>query len=380
MTLTRRIFLKGAGAATAGLALSGYGTGLVSKAMGQDRKADKDYIIKLGYYNCDHMTAAPVARETGIFDDLGLRVEVIGNAKVPQAMAAGQMDVGYIGWDNTVRSYLKGVPIFVAANNHVAGSYYLVLRNGLYELYRKDPKVLLGKKLALGTDPEKKDAHWVTFTRKVGLPAEARHYETFNMRDAEEFLALKTGSLDGYITCDPWGSYAEFDKCGRIVPEFTVARMPSGKWGLCCVLAMNRNFTESHPELASKMILAHSRAIQFVYTKPVRTAEIFARDYSVPFEVGLMTIHRKTVQEGRTLRWDLSDENLDEAVNWYVTTGTLEWPATTTRDYVDRRYLEQSGVDDFERFIKDRVDPVFPVGMLYEDWKKKVYEMDGKKA
>lgn len=144
--------MKGTGAATAGLALSGYGAGLTSMAMGEDQKADKGYVIKLGYYN----------------------------------------------------------------------------------------KVLLGKKPALGTDPEKKIAERVTFTRKVGLPAESKHYETFNMRDGDEFLALKTGSLDGHITCDPWGSYAEFDKCGRIVPEFTVTRVPSGKWGLCCVLAMKR--------------------------------------------------------------------------------------------------------------------------------------------
>jgi NitT/TauT family transport system substrate-binding protein len=380
MTITRRDFLKATTAMTVGFGISGYEPGLTALAQAQDPKADKDYVIKLGYYNCDHMTAAPVAREMSIFTDLGLKVEVIGNAKVPQAMAAGQMDVGYIGWDSTVRAHLKGVPIFIAANNHVAGSYYLVLRNDLYELYRKDPKVLLGKKLALGTDPEKKIAEWVTFARKVGLPAEGSRYETFNMRDAEEFLALKTGSLDGYITCDPWGSYAEFDRCGRIVPEFTVTRLPSGKWGLCCVLAMNRNFTEGHPELAKKMILAHSRAIEFVYTKPVKTAEIFAKDYNVPFEVGLMTIHKKTVEEDRTLRWDLSDENIDAAVDWYVSCGTLEWDAKTTRTFVDRQYLQSSGADDFQRFIKEKVDPVLPVGMPYEDWKKKIFEMDGKKA
>lgn len=227
MTITRRNFLKATTATSVGVWLTGSLTSLISPLVKpKDAKADKDYVIKLGYYNCDHMTAAPVARDTGIYKDLGLNVEVIGNAKVPQAMSAGQMDVGYIGWDSTVRAHLKGCPIFIAANNHVGGSYYLVLRNDLYEQYQKDPKVLLGKKLAIGTDPEKKIAEWVTFTRKMGLPAEGKYYETFSMRDSDEFLALKTGSLDGHITCDPWGSYAEFDKCGRIVPEFTVTRVP----------------------------------------------------------------------------------------------------------------------------------------------------------
>lgn len=143
---------------------------------------------------------------------------------------------------------------------------------------------------------------------------------------------------------------------------------------------MNRNFSESYPELARKMILAHVRAIEFVYTNPVKTAEIFAKDYSVPFEVALMTIHKKTVEEDRTLRWDLTDENIDEAVNWYVSCGTLEWDAKTTRNFVDRRYLDSSGADNFEQFIKAQIDPVLPVGMPYEDWKKRIYEIDANKA
>lgn len=340
--------------------------------------ADKDYVVKVGYYNCDHMTAAPVAKDAGIFDELGLKVEVIGNAKVPEAMAAGQMDLGYIGFERTVRAYLKGCPIFISAMNHLGGSYYLVLRNDIYELYQKDPKALLGKKLALGTDPDKNSPEWVTFTGKVGLPPEGKSYETFNMADKDEFLALKTGNLDGYTTCDPWGSMAEHDKCGHIVPEFTITKVPaSGKWGTCCVLSMNRNFAEAHPELARKMILAHSKAIQFIYTRPLKAAEIFSKNYGVPLEVALMTIFKKTVEEDRTMRWDLYDENIQEAVNFNLNTKTLDG-AAAIKNYVDTSYLQQAGTDNFDSFIKEKVDPVFPLGMTYGDWKKKAFEIEGK--
>lgn len=341
------------------------------------KTGDRDYVVKLGYYNCDHMTAAPVAKEAGIFDELGLKVEVIGNAKVPEAMAAGQMDVGYIGFERVVRAYIKGCPIFISAMNHLGGSYYLVLRNDLYEDYRKDPMSLLKKKLALGTDPEKSSPEWVTFARKVGLPIEGKNYQVFNMSDKDEFLALKTGSLDGYMTCDPWGSMAEHDKCGHIVPEFTATRMPTGKWGVCCVLSMNRNFTEAHPEIAKKMILAHTKAIQFIYTRPLRAAEIFSKSYSVPLEVALMTIFKKTVEEDRTMQWDITSENVKEAVNWNLDAKTLEG-AAAIQDYVDTSYLRQAGVADFERFIKEKVDPLFPLGMTYDVWKKKAYEIEGK--
>jgi NitT/TauT family transport system substrate-binding protein len=65
--------------------------------------ADKDYFIKLGYSNCDHMTAAPVGKDAGIFEELGLKVEVVGNTKVPEAMAGSQTYAGYIGFERTVR-------------------------------------------------------------------------------------------------------------------------------------------------------------------------------------------------------------------------------------------------------------------------------------
>lgn len=379
MAITRRDFLKGTTAAAVSAGISSYGLGMTTLARAQNQKADKDYVIKLGYYNCDHMTAAPVAKDAGIFEELGLKVEVVGNAKVPEAMAAGQMDVGYIGFERVVRANLKGCPIFISAMNHLGGSYYFVVRNDLYELYRNDPKVLLGKKLSLGTEPEKNQAEWVTFARKVGLPPEGKHYETFNMTDKDEFLALKTGSLDGFMTCDPWGSYAEFDKCGRIVPEFTITRMPSGKWGTCCVLAMNKNFSDAHPDLAKKMILAHSRSLQFIYTRPAKTAEIFARNYSVPLEVAFMTIFKKTVEEDRTMRWDIYPENIQEALNWNLGTQTLD-QAAQKMDYLQTELLARAGTDDFNKFIKEKVDPIFPLGMTYEDWKKKAYTIEKQSA
>lgn len=61
---------------------------------------DKKYKINLGYYNCDHMTAACVGEDTGIFKALGLNVTVTGNGNVPEAMSAGQMDMAYARFYN----------------------------------------------------------------------------------------------------------------------------------------------------------------------------------------------------------------------------------------------------------------------------------------
>lgn len=347
-------------------------TPALSQGTGQN-PADKDYVVKLGYYNCDHMTAAPVAKDAGIFEELGLKVQVTGNGQVPEAMAAGQMDVGYIGFERMVRSYLKGAPVFMAAQNHLGGSFYLVARNGL-----NDPKELVGKKLALhksGPTPEKVNSEWVSYTRANGIPVEGKNYQLFDMADKDQFLALKLGKLDGYLTCDPWASMAEYDGCGHIMRAFT--KTDSGKWGTCCVYSMNREFATAHPDLAKKMILAHSRAIQLIYTKPLKCAEIFAKNYSVPIEVALMTIYKKTVAEERTLRWDVNLDNVREAIEMNIVTNTLDGAARTS-DYVQTALLEQAGTDNFDRFIKEKVDPIFPLGITYENWKKKAGEVEGR--
>lgn len=333
---------------------------------------DKDYVINLGYYNCDHMTAACVAKDAGIFDELGLKVNLTGNGKVPEAMAAAQMDVGYIGNSGLMRAFLKGSPIMVAASNHIGGSRYLVISNDI-----KDPKDLVGAKLAIGTNPEKNDGDWIQWARELDIPIEGTNYEVFDMADKDEYVALKAGKVDAYAACDPWGSYAEYEKTGQILKARL--ELPNGEFGQCCVLSMRKSFVDEHPELARLMITAHAKAIQHIYTKPIRSAEIFADNYKVPLEVALMTIYKKTVGEGRTLDWTINQKNFENQINYELTEKVLD-AAPNFSEFVNTKLFEESKTDNFEQFIKEKVDPVFPVGMSYEEWKTKAYALEGKTA
>ena len=313
---------------------------------------DKDYVVKLGYYDCDHMTAACVAKDAGIFEQMGLKVNVLGNGKVPEAMAAGQMDVGYVGNTRMMRAHLQGSPIIVVANNHIGGSYYLVVANQI-----ADPQQLIGKKLAIGTEPEKNNSSWVNMARGLGLPVQGASYEVFNMADKDKYFALKAGRLDGYSTCDPWGSIAEYEKTGRIVATNT--KLPNGEWGECCALTMNRDFVKDHPELAKQMIIAHTRALQYIYTKPAQAAEIFARNYNVPLEVAMMTIYRKTVAEGRTLTWKMDPKYWAGQIEYELSLKSMD-RAPEIKDFLQPQYLKESGAEDFDAFIAAESGSCFP--------------------
>ncbi len=57
-------------------------TGCSSKPKKRRSKTGKDdYTITVGYYNCDHMTAGPVAESAGIYKDLGLNVKTVEMVK-----------------------------------------------------------------------------------------------------------------------------------------------------------------------------------------------------------------------------------------------------------------------------------------------------------
>ncbi|MBW9158781.1 ABC transporter substrate-binding protein [Clostridium sp. FP2] len=328
-----------------------------------------DYTIKLGYYNCDHMTAACVAKDAGIFDQLGLKVEVTGNGKIPQAMAAGQMDAGYIGFKGLNTAYAKGSPIIVAANNHDGGSYYLVVSNDI-----KNPaKDLIGQPMGIGSKPEQTDYNWEQMANDAGIPVKGENYKGINFdSDQAKYLAMKTGKIKGYVCCDPWGSMAEFEKTGRILSTHL---MTGKELGNCCVFSLNKKFAKEHPELAKKMVLAHTKAIEYIYTHPLKAAKIFAKNYNVPEEAALLTVYKKTVGEGRTLSWKVDPKKFKHEMEFEISKG-LYSDSNKYEDIVITKYLDESGADDFDKFIKEKVNAVFPLGMSFENWKAKSNEID----
>ena len=337
---------------------------------------DKKYTVNLGYYNCDHMAAASVGEYTGIFKALGLNVKVTGNGNVPEAMSAGQMDMAYCGWTTTLSAVQKNVPLFIAAENHTGGSEYLVVSNEI-----NDPKDLIGKRIAMGTDPDTKNLNWAEYCAELDIPRDITQYENFSMSDSDEYLALVAGDLDAYNCCDPWGSMAIYTGAGKIMARQDTDRGGELGHGTCCKVAMNYEFAKAHPALAERMLLAHTLCLQFMYEHPYYAAEIFSAYYNVPVEVAIMTYWRKFVNEGRTIRWDLNLDYMRNQLNTMAYYGIRDDINTVNvEDYVDLTYFNNCGAKDFTKFIEENIDPVFPEGMDYESFKARALAIDGMTA
>ena len=163
--------------------------------LGEIPEADKDYVIELGYNNCDHMVASLIGQGSGIFDALDLNVNVTKTGQIMEAMASGEMDVGYQDINGAIRSVNNGAPLFMAAANHLGGSEYLVVSNDIQE-----PEDLIGKKLAIGNEPWK-SPQWSNWAEDLGIPVMTEgNYEIVDMGETDALLAMKAGQVDCFST------------------------------------------------------------------------------------------------------------------------------------------------------------------------------------
>lgn len=153
------------------------------------------------------------------------------------------------------------------------------------------------------------------------------------------------------------------------------------EWGLCCIYAMSNEFKENCPELARRLVYAHTKAVEYMYTHPYNAAMMFADGFDVDPYVGLRTIYMKTVAEGRTITWSFSEKNVENYINYYTQYPQIPEEEIPRLDNVQKflqtSLLEEVNADNFEEFIKNDVDPNFPVGMTFEDWYNKAKEIDG---
>ena len=292
----------------------------------------------------------------------------------------------YQGINGAIRSVNNGAPLFMAAANHLGGSYYLVVSNDI-----EKPEDLVGGTLAIGSEPWK-GTEWNGWCEKLDIPAMTDgNYEVVDMSSTDALIAMKAGQIDAFSCCDPYASQAEFEGIGHVMAtDWGYKGSKLGvdsdsndldNWGICCVYAMSSNFYEEHPELAKRLVLAHALSVKYVYTHPYSAAMIFADAFGTKPQVALNTLYMKTVKEGRTLTWQFSEKNLENLVaNWNQYDTIPEEDRIKINDlqeFMSTNLIEDCGVEDFSDFIANEVEPLYPTGISFEDWLAKAKSIDG---
>ena len=342
-------------------------------------EADQGYLIEMGYNNCDHMCASIIGQDTGLYEALGLNVNITKTGQVASAMASGDMVVGYAGLGGLINNYNKGARVIMPAGSHLGGAMYLVVSPDVESL-----DDVVGKTLDMG-EASSYSTFWLEICDKLGIPSDiGSYYQGASMGDEDAMMALKAGQLDIFTCCDPYASIAEQEGFGKILATAWHADVKEDKstgWGIHCGYYINEDFALAHPELTTRLVLAHCLAIKYMYEHPYSAAEMFAKTFGTSVDVGLRTMYLKTNAEGRTMCWTITKDNMENYVDWYNKLGVPEEERTLVTDvdgFMDFSWLEKCGMEDFQTFIDEaKIDEIQPTGMSYADWLYMAETIDG---
>ncbi len=351
---------------------------------GELSEEEKNYTVEMGYFNCDHMCASIIGEKSGIYEALGLKVNLTKSPETVNALISGAMDVGYIFFSKNLMS--DDSPVYQASANHLGGSRYLVVSN---DIDVDDPLSIEGKTISMDAEPQV-NSEWRKWSEEYGFSFQPEDYDIVAMGQKDAMFALKAGQIDAFTCCDPYASQAEFEGFGKIMCISWGANLEEGELlteenaGTCCSYAMSVAFREKYPELARRLVYAHMLSVKYLYEHPYNAAMMFADGFDVDPYVGLRTVYMKTVAEGRTITWQWSEQTMQNNEDFQT-----QWkdPAVPEEDIIfakdsmkslelSNEIFEEAGVPDFDEFIKDSVEDKFPLGMTFEDWYNAAKKID----
>ena len=340
-------------------------------------EVDKSRVIQMGFNDCDHMVAAIIGQEAGIYEALGLLVEITKTNQVATAVAAGQFDTAYAGWTGSINSYENEADVITLVGSHLGGALYLVLREGIESLDQIESLTV--------SEASMRNPTWLRYASELGMDPEYTAYSGASMSQPDSLVALKAAQIDGIMVCDPYASIAEYEGFGKIVNVAwgSLSEELGIGWGECCNPVYYKPFVEEHPALTARLVLAHYLATQYLYTHPYNAAMMFADTFGTSPDVGLRTIFLKTNAEGRTMNWEIGPQNLQNMLDFREYWGIPEedWPRitrTAVEDFFDLSFMEMLGLKSFAEFeISSGIAETFPVGMAYSDWLHLAETIDG---
>lgn len=224
--------------------------------------------------------------------------KVGGGSKMPQALAAGQIDIGFGGAAPAIFAIDKGAKLKIIAPANADGDM-LVVRNDLpVNNWREFVNHLKtqDKHLKIGCKDSKSVAVLIFM---AALKDEGISYcppgtaiqkirpavDIINLGKGSNMLpALKNGSVDGFVMNQPVPAQVTTLKLGKAICNLRDLP-PEGKWHShpCCCVAAHENTLKNFPEQTRALLDIFDAALKRL--SDPQTEEIVARWTGMPLEV-----------------------------------------------------------------------------------------------
>jgi len=236
--------------------------------------APKD-TVRIGYLaNDQHSAALAIANAKGMFESEGITVELqqfnVG-ADIVIAMAAGQIDMGYVGTAPATMAIDKGMPVKVVAAVNEEGSGIVIAPNSTIN----NVTDFEGHTLVMPSRGSIQDIllHYLLQQKNISPQSiDIREMQTSLMPEA-----LQSGRVDGYIVWEPYVTQASSDGYGKTF-------MYSGEiWKNhpCCVIVAGNDFMQNHPDTLKKILKIHQNATDYINSNRDDAVSILSKQYKI---------------------------------------------------------------------------------------------------
>ena len=225
--------------------------------------------VRIGYLLGDlHQLPFFVAQDKGFFTDEGLKVEVVGpfdaGPAEMDALAAGQIDIGYVGVAPAVMAAARKIPLSIVSGVNLEGSG-LVTATAINNVTE-----LKSKKIAT---PAPGSIQYVMFgmllnSNNMGFNDIELFPGTVKPPDMPQ--SLQTGRIDGYFVWEPYVAKSVVGGYGKVL----VGSNQIWPGHPCCVIVTGGDFGRSHDNTVASVIRAHRRAVDFIAANPIEAKTI----------------------------------------------------------------------------------------------------------
>jgi sulfonate transport system substrate-binding protein len=213
----------------------------------------------------------------------GARVEgtqFVAGTEIVTAIAAGEIDLAYMGPGPAIKAFTQGVKIRLVAGAASGGSV-LLARPGLAV---RSPQDLAGKRVTVPRYANTQDVILRGFLARAGLrdTAHGGSVEVLQSDSPELPVLFGHGQIDAAIVPEPWGARLEsggprfgVGVGGRRAAAIalTEAQMLGGETMPSAVLVASTRFVERRPDWARAWVATHRALVREINAAPAAMSE-----------------------------------------------------------------------------------------------------------
>lgn len=302
--------------------------------------------LRVGYVFAMANAPALIADKQGYYREEGLNVDLkaLGDGPViQQALAAGELDVAYVGTPPVYQWFSRGLQSRILAKvNYGQAAVIVDAKSPIDSLDQLKGKKLAGVKKGSGMDVLLRG---YVLKEKAGLDPD-KDLDIIDMPPGNMNAALERGIVDAAFSWEPFVSQSLLRGSSRILLDVNQA-LPNYPWYV--VIALPKTLQE-RPDDVVKLLRAHRKAIAFLNEHPVESNRLIAEAFkleAVQGTDGKRIAPEAIVAQARTrLGWSADLQAADiqfiqRLMNYSHDLGFIE-TTLKTEQIVDTSYLEKA--------------------------------------